>query len=89
MVEATDWQRVSLRRSQISENFDFKGYVIEAGSGSRNWCWIGPYRLPITALSNQVLAQKYAGGTQREGSKYLKPLESLISVFRVEEQPGG
>jgi hypothetical protein len=26
----------SLHRSQISENFDFKEYVIDAGSGSRN-----------------------------------------------------
>jgi hypothetical protein len=25
----------SLHRSQISENFDFKEYVIDAGSGSR------------------------------------------------------
>jgi hypothetical protein len=26
---------ISLHRSQISENFDFKEYVIDAGSGSR------------------------------------------------------
>jgi hypothetical protein len=35
VVEAFDLQRVSLHRSQISENFDLEDYLIDSGSPSR------------------------------------------------------
>jgi hypothetical protein len=47
---------VSLHRSRISENFDFKEYVIDAGSGSR----IRPATArPILLLFGDKNSQRY------------------------------